>query len=187
MIIGLSQRVLYHKSRAYDSIDHGWYSWLVDHTLFCVANRTDQDFLQLAQHLDMFIITGGDDSAIRRTVELKLATAMLQLGKPILGVCHGCLLLTDVLGGTVGEISGHQDTEHPAWYNGQEISLNSFHTLYINTPPSSATVLVTDHQGNCESWIDGKIAGIMWHPERMIGAWLPLEIHGFFNSKPDLC
>ena len=41
--------------------------------LFTVRNTLQQDFDKLADELDMFIITGGDDSTLRRTVETKLA------------------------------------------------------------------------------------------------------------------
>ena len=77
MKIGLTQRVLYHKGRAYDSIEHSWYSYLKNHTLTFIPNRLDQDFEQLAESIDALIITGGDDSVLRRTTELKVASAMM--------------------------------------------------------------------------------------------------------------
>ena len=86
MNIGLTQRVLIHKGRAYDSIEHGWYSYLKDHTLTFIANRTDQDFDKLADNLDLLIITGGDDSVRRRLTELRISTAMFKKQKHILGV-----------------------------------------------------------------------------------------------------
>ena len=85
MKIGLTQRVLYHKGRAYDSIEHGWYSYLKEHTLVFIQNRQDQDFQQLATDIDALIITGGDDSAIRRLTELKLATEVMKQQKPVIG------------------------------------------------------------------------------------------------------
>ena len=177
MKIGLSQRVFYHKGRAYDAIEHGWYSYLKNHTLVPLPNRLDQEFHHLAQELDAFIITGGDDSAIRRTTELKLATAIMAEQKPVVGICHGCFLLTDVLGGTVGEIDNHADTEHTINYFGQQINVNSYHTLSVDKTHKGATILATDNQGYCESWIDGNLAGVVWHPERMAIPFLPTEIN----------
>lgn len=177
MKIGLSQRVFYYKGRAYDAIEHGWYSYLKNHTLVPIPNRLDQEFHHLAQELDAFIITGGDDSAIRRTTELKLATAIMAEQKPVVGICHGCFLLTDVLGGTVGEIDNHADTEHTIDYFGQQINVNSYHTLSVDKTHKSATILATDNQGYCESWIDGNLAGVVWHPERMAIPFLPTEIN----------
>ena len=182
MNIGLTQRVLFHKNRAYDSIEHGWYSYLKEHTLIFIANRTDQDFEKLAEELDALILTGGDDSAIRKTVELKIATQMMVRQKPIIGVCHGCFLLTDSLGGTVGSCITHMDTSHIVYYFGDEHTVNSHHTLQIKEPHKNATVLTVDPEGYCESWIDGNIAGIVWHPERMLVPWVPEEIEDLLKE-----
>ena len=176
MKIGLTQRVLYHKGRSYDSIEQGWYSYLKEHALVCVPNYLDQDFDRLSEELDILIITGGDDSAIRRATELKLASRMMLQRKPILGVCHGAFLLTDVLNGQVGYKDGHQDTEHSVYYNDQSQAVNSFHTLCITQAPDTAQVLVVDCDQHCEAWIDHNIAAVVWHPERMASPWLPDEI-----------
>ena len=177
MKIALSQRVFYHKGRAYDAIEHAWYSYLKNHTLVPIPNTLEQDFQDLAQELDAFVITGGDDSAIRRTVELKLATAMMKQLKPVVGICHGCFLLTDVLGGQVVEIGDHMDSEHVINYYNQQIIVNSYHTLSVDKPHTSATILATDSQGHCEAWIDQNLAGVVWHPERMAVPFLPTEIN----------
>ena len=176
MKIGLSQRILYHKGRAYDSVEHGWYSYLKEHTLFYLPNRLDQDFDRVADLLDSFIITGGDDSTLRRTVETKLATAMMQRNKPVVGVCHGAFLLIDLLGGVVEDVDTHMDQLHPVLYFGEAKLVNSFHNIAIKKLHSTGTVLCTDQTGNIESWIDQKLAGIVWHPERMSNPWIPEEI-----------
>lgn len=180
MNIGLSQRVLLHKNRAYDALEQGWYSYLKAHTLFPIANRPNQDFHQLADQLDCFIITGGDDSTIRRITEVRLATYMIARQKPVIGICHGAFLLSELLGGEIAEIGNHADTEHEINYFGELISVNSYHSLAIKTPQKSATILAYDDQGNCESWIDGNTAGIVWHPERMKQPWIPEEIERLF-------
>ena len=176
MKIGLSQRVLFYKDRAYDSIEHGWYSWLKEHTLFSIANRRDQDFLKLAAELDAFIITGGDDSAVRRSVELNLATLMVAQNKPVVGVCHGCFLITDILQGQVGDIDDHMDAEHLVIYNNQQYNVNSYHTRCIDQAPPGAQILATDLNGRCEAWIKECIGAVVWHPERMAEPWIPPEI-----------
>lgn len=136
----------------------------------------DQDFDNLAKTLDAFIITGGDDSILRRTVETKLAGKMLAQQKPIIGICHGAFLLTELLGGMVTDIITHRDTSHKVYYFGDEHIVNSYHSLCIEQPHNKATVLVVDAEGYCESWIDGNIAAVVWHPERMSEPWLPEEI-----------
>tara|TARA_R110000803_G_scaffold107282_3_gene175455 strand:- start:223 stop:780 length:558 start_codon:yes stop_codon:yes gene_type:complete len=184
MRIGLSQRVLLHKNRAYDSLDQGWYRYLKDHTLFAVPNNPDQlDFGKLSKELDAFIITGGDDSTVRRVTETRLATHMLAKHKPIIGICHGAFLLTELMGGKLMEVEQHTDTEHVVNYFGDLKTVNSFHSWGIVEPHNTATTLVTDLNGNCEAWIDNRapLAGIVWHPERMQDPWIPDEISTFFN------
>lgn len=181
MKIGLSQRILYHKGNIYDSIEHGWYSYLKEHMLYFVPNKLEQDFDKLADELDMFIMTGGDDSILRRTVEIKLSTKIMQRDKPIIGICHGAFLLTDLLGGEVNSIDNHRDTNHSVYYFGDEHYVNSYHSLTITKPHSTATSLVVDANGNCEAWIDKKLAGVVWHPERMESPWLPDEIQTLFK------
>ena len=176
MKIGLTQRVLLHRNRAYDSLEHGWYHYLQDHTLLAVANRQDQDFAELVDKLDALIITGGDDSTVRRATEIKLAKLMFVARKPVIGICHGAFLLTDLLGGIVSDIANHSNTIHEVKYAGQTYSVNSYHTLCIDTPHSRAQVLAVDPEGHCESWIDGNIAAVVWHPERMLTPWIPDEI-----------
>ena len=184
MRIGLTQRVLYHRGRAYDATEHGWYQYLKEHTLVPVPNGLDQDFAAWAQELDALIITGGDDSAIRRSTELKLATQFHLLKKPILGVCHGAFLMTEVLGGSVEPVEGHLDTEHSVFYFGEMHSVNSYHNQSIRKLHRSATELVVDSTGNCEAWIDSTIAGVVWHPERQTTPWLPDEIKSLiFKEK----
>ena len=183
MKIGLTQRILYHKGRAYDSIEHGWYSYLDEHMLSFIRNDVVQDFDSLADSLDCLIITGGDDSTLRRVVETKIASRMLQRNKPIIGICHGAFLLTDLMGGIVTDVITHMDTSHSVWYFGEEKTVNSYHNLCISTPPEKSTVLAVDSEGYCESWIDGKIAAVVWHPERMEVPWLPDEIESLLKRK----
>ena len=182
MNIGLTQRVLFHNKKAYDSIEHGWYRFLKEHTLFFLPNRLDQDFAELANTLDCLIITGGDDSALRRTTELKLATEMMKQQKPIIGVCHGCFLLQDVLGGDIVDIDNHHNTEHIVIYNDKKFTVNSYHVLSIKKLHSSGKVLAVDEDNNIEAWIDNNIAGVVWHPERMETPWLPTEIEELLGN-----
>jgi gamma-glutamyl-gamma-aminobutyrate hydrolase PuuD len=149
---------------------------LQEHTLTYIPNRLDQDFEDLADRLDALIITGGDDSALRRNVELKIATQMMYQNKLILGVCHGSFMLQSVLGGQVVEIDDHYNVEHWISYFGELITVNSYHTLAITKIHEHGTVLCVDQDGNCEAWIERNLAGVVWHPERMEKPWLPDEI-----------
>ena len=182
MNLALSQRILHFRKHAYDALGQDWYDYLKSHTITVVPNRLDQDFADLAHNIDAFIITGGDDRPLRRATELKLATELMKQGKPIIGVCHGAFLLTDILGGAIEVKDGHRDgVEHPVIYDGTEYQVNSFHGLYIRQPHGQARILATDPDGDCEAWIDGRVAGVVWHPERMNSPWLPPEISDLFS------
>lgn len=176
MRIALSQRINYIKGRAYDSNDHGWYTLLSGHNLFFVPNTLNQDFDLVADNSDSFIITGGDDSDLRRTIELKLATKMMQRNKPVVGICHGAFLLAEMIGGDIVEIDNHLDVDHPIFYHNEVLEVNSHHNLGIKSMPNKVEVICKDYLGNVEAFVDGNLAGIVWHPERMEKPWLPPEI-----------
>lgn len=176
MKIALSQRIIYHNGNTYDATEHGWYKLLRGHNIFFMPNTLEQDFDAIADSVDSFIITGGDDSALRRSVELRLATKIMQRNKPVVGICHGAFLITDLLGGEVEEISNHHDIDHYIMYRGEAIKVNSYHSLGIKKLHNTGTVLCTADTGEIEAFIDGKLAGIVWHPERMKEPWIPPEI-----------
>ena len=172
MRIGLTQRVLLHRDRAYDSLEHSWYEYLQGHTLVSIPNRLPIS----CPDLDALIITGGDDHPIRNQVEHKLIDIMLARNIPIIGVCHGCQLLTQRLHGSVVPVEDHQDSYHEVDYHGEQYLVNSYHKLRIEQPPPGSTVLAHDPDGHAEAWIHGRTAGIMWHPERMTQPWWPDEV-----------
>ena len=172
MRIGLTQRVLWHRDRAYDSLEHSWYEYLQGHTLIPIPNRLCTKF----PDIDLLIVTGGDDHPVRNQIEHELIDSMLSCDLPIIGVCHGCQLLTQRLHGSVVPVEDHQDSYHEVTYHGQQHLVNSYHKLRIEQSPPGATVLARDPDGYAEAWIQGRIAGVMWHPERMAQPWIPREI-----------
>ncbi len=172
MRIGLTQRVLFHRGRAYDSLEHSWYEYLQGHTLVSIPNRLCTPF----PDIDLLIITGGEDHPIRNQIEHELVNSMLARDLPIIGVCHGCQLLTQRLGGSLVPADDHMDSYHEVLYYGQQHLVNSYHTLRIDRSPPGATVLAQDPDGYVEAWIQERTAGVMWHPERMIQPWIPPEI-----------
>ena len=172
MRIGLTQRVLLHRDRAYDSLEHSWYEFLQGHTLVSIPNRLPISI----PDLDLLIITGGDDHPVRNQVEHELIDVMLTRNIPVIGICHGCQLLTTKLGGTVVPVDGHMDSYHEVKCHGEPHLVNSYHQLRIEQPPPLAIVLARDPDNYPEAWIHGRTAGIMWHPERMTQPWIPQEI-----------
>jgi GMP synthase-like glutamine amidotransferase len=178
MKIGLTQRVLFHRRQAHDSLDHAWYEYLAGHELVVIPNRLPVEITEL----DALIITGGDDHHIRNHVEHELASRMFLCNLPVIGICHGCQLLTQKLGGAVVPVDDHQDCYHEVFYQDEPHLVNSYHKLRIEKVPPGATVLAHDPDGYVEAWIQGRTAGIMWHPERMAQPWIPLEISRLLSN-----
>ena len=176
MLIGLTQRVLFHKNRAYDSLEHSWYSCLKDHKLVAIPNTitTNADF-------DLLIVTGGNNHPSRDKVESNLVQQMIEKEKPIIGICHGAFMLTALFGGKICKTDKHMDCEHHVVADNKAYIVNSYHTLQIENPPPSATILATDYNGYCESWIYKNIGAIVWHPERMDYPFWPNEIEKLFT------
>jgi len=166
MKIGLTQRVITVNNQHYDSTDQDWYSYFGQHELIQIQNNPTQDLATLADSLDLLVITGGNAPRERIKVELELTRIMMDDGKPILGICHGAFLLTELFGGNVAECNGHHNTVHNVTMDKNTVEVNSFHNLQITTAPPVATVLAVDEDGFCESWIHNNIAAIAWHPER---------------------
>ena len=177
MRIGLTQRVLTHNGQVHDSLDHNWYRLLKGHELIPIPNREDLDYESFAKSLDLLIITGGSNEEIRVTTEVSLATEVSRLGKPILGVCHGAFLLTEILGGSTKECEGHLNTEHLIYGDTPtHVRVNSFHNICIDKHPPNSVYLYLDDNGNIESWIKDNICAIVWHPERMSMPFIPDKI-----------
>jgi gamma-glutamyl-gamma-aminobutyrate hydrolase PuuD len=172
MKVGLTQRVIFHQGRGYDSLDHAWYKYLSGHEMIVIPNRLPVEITDL----DVLIITGGDNHPMRDQVEHELVDSMSSRDLPVIGICHGCQLLTQRLGGSVVPVEDHQDSYHEVFYQEQRHLVNSYHKLRIELSPPGATVLAHDPDGYAEAWIQGRIAGVMWHPERMAQPWIPREI-----------
>ena len=90
----------------------GGLPWIVPFTTKTVALK------EIAHHLDGLILTGGGDiapyvygeeprvglgevSPLRDQVEIDLLKAMLDLHKPVLGICRGIQVINAALGGTL--------------------------------------------------------------------------------------
>lgn len=182
MIVGVSQRITYIKQRPYDCIEHSYYSFLKNNIIFPIPNKTSIEATQIADMIDVLVLTGGDDSSLRRVSEIKMASEMLQRKKPIVGICHGSFLLADLLGATIEQCDGHLDSEHDIHTpTGEVYKVNSFHSQTIKTLPKTATILATDVEGNIEAWRDGNIYGITWHPQRSESMFLFDEVKAILN------
>ena len=177
MKIGLSQRVLTHNKQVHDSLDRNWYVLLRGHELVPIPNREDLNYQSLAESLDLLILTGGGNERIRLETEISIATEMSKLGKPILGICHGAFLLTEIFEGkTKSGKENHHNVNHLVYGKESSRMVNSFHNIAIDKHPPNSVLLYSDEDDDCESWIMDNICAIVWHPERMTIPYIPEEI-----------
>jgi gamma-glutamyl-gamma-aminobutyrate hydrolase PuuD len=176
MRIGLSQKILNHNGIPHDAIDHGWYTLLNGHSLYFLPNTTNQDFAHVSDNLDSLILTGGESSELRNSIELSLANKMIERGKPVVGIAQGGLAIADILGATLEPIKKHVTENYPIIYHGEVIEVTGDHRTGILKNETSVEVLCTDYNGYTEAFIKDNIAGLLWNPERMQNPWIPPEI-----------
>lgn len=176
MRIAVSQTITYINDTAHDTICHGWYKILRGHNIFFVPNTTEQDLDLVANNSDSFIITDGIKYPLKRTIEFKLASKMIQLGKPVVGIGEGAFLVNEILEGTVEEIKNHNNTIHPIFYHREVLEVTSNHTHGIVKVADNTNILCRDYLGYVEAFIDGNLAGVVWNPELMEKPWIPPEI-----------
>lgn len=177
--IAITQRIIEQNSFKYDCISHNWYSYLHKHTLNTIQNQINQDFEKIVDTNDLIIFSGGDPDPVRDHVETTLYELALKKDKPIFGVCHGLQCLTMLMGGTISPIDGHLNTGHYVTdiVTNTKRWVNSYHRFKVSQLPADVTVLATDPDGNCESFIRKNIGGVMWHPEREPFIWIPQQFN----------
>jgi gamma-glutamyl-gamma-aminobutyrate hydrolase PuuD len=176
MKIGVSKSIINYNGFTYDAIDQGWYNILKGHNVFCIPNTLNQDFNAVADDLDSLILTGGEYTEIRTSVELALVRKMTAHNKPIIGIANSAFEIAEGIGGELESIERHSEIDHPIFYHREVLEVNSYHTKCIKNLPKSANVLCLDYLGNVEAFINNNVAGIVWNPEKMVKPWIPPEI-----------
>ena len=162
----------------FDSFERGFYSLFREHELTALINKKNQNFNNLAAEHDLLVLSGGDDHPQRLITEIEMIKQFRMRKKPILGICHGAFLLTQLMGGQCVSVEGHRRTEHPVWYKYEQRLVNSYHGSGITSAPTDAKVLVTDDNGLIESWQFENVMAVVWHPERDLTLhWLPDEFY----------
>jgi len=178
MNIGFTQRIFYYNDIAYDCLEHGWQQLLSGHTHFSIANNPEQDFSTLIRDLDFVIFTGGDASPTRLKTEIKLLTECYKQRKPVLGVCHGALLINQLEEGINMNCEGHYDTQHQVVMHNRLYTVNSFHQNKILKLADDFDAVAVADDGDVEAFKHKTktVWGIIWHPERMKNPVLPDDL-----------
>jgi gamma-glutamyl-gamma-aminobutyrate hydrolase PuuD len=133
--------------------------------------------------INALILTGGEDigvSPVRDATERELLQHFTRQGRPMFGVCRGLQLMWTELGGDLEVKSGHVAVRHRVRY-ARETALhiedrlgevNSFHGFSLREPAEAlrapVIVFARADDGSAEGvrFGDGRMAGVMWHPER---------------------
>jgi N5-(cytidine 5'-diphosphoramidyl)-L-glutamine hydrolase len=133
--------------------------------------------------INALILTGGEDigvSLVRDATERALLRHFLRNDRPVLGVCRGLQLMWTEIGGEIEHKEGHVAARHPVRYL-REASLditdsmaevNSFHGFSLRESAEAmrepVIVFARADDGTAEGvrFCNGRMAGVMWHPER---------------------
>lgn len=159
----------------FDALERSWYKFLSKHYLTPVPNL---GIIDKSVEFDCLVLTGGPDSIERHLTEDLLFHHARELGKPIIGFCHGAFAVNDLTGGINGLIDGHVQTEHEILIDGKIQTVNSYHGQSIQKLGNDMEKLGMDLDGNIEAFKHKHepIYGVVWHPERMTTPVLPKEV-----------
>ncbi len=130
------------------------------------------------------ILSGGDDWGVfpeRDAAERELFLLARRASLPVLGVCRGAQVVNRLMGGNTGTGFGqkHAGTRHivrispgGGWLpeSARSLEVNSYHNCGIErqdlAPGLTPWAFADDGSVEAFGDADGRLAGIMWHPER---------------------
>ena len=126
------------------------------------------------------IFSGGEDwgqAPARDTTEEALFAWAREVGVPVFGVCRGAQVINMLMGGRLGACEEHVAVRHPVELarpvaGSSRHGVNSFHALGIPpdglAPGLEALAVAPDGTVEAFTGAGGRIAAVMWHPEREI-------------------
>jgi GMP synthase (glutamine-hydrolysing) len=123
------------------------------------------------------IILSGGPKSVRENGAPKCDAAVLTLGMPVLGICYGMQLMTDLLGGTVAPAS-HREFGHATVHvtnpsarllNGlpDDLRVWASHGDYVEAAPAGFAVVATSANAPVAAIEapDRNLYGLLFHPE----------------------
>ncbi|WP_315763780.1 MULTISPECIES: gamma-glutamyl-gamma-aminobutyrate hydrolase family protein [unclassified Bradyrhizobium] len=179
-LVAMTMRDTYVRERgeARDCLEVAWWPFLRACNLAPICIPNDPTIaVELLDHIDVagLILTGGGDvwlndkACARDEVEEISIARMIEIDMPVIGICRGLQKMCAVYGGSLQPITGHVRTSHRIFGPSGERHVNSFHNYQIDRVPDGFEAKAWAEDGSIE-WIahrTRRLAGIMWHPERM--------------------
>lgn len=172
MKIAISQRQVEINGFVYDCLEQGWYELFLGHEIIPVPNLNN-----IGLDVDMLVLSGGETTDARYQTEVACTAWAIENDVPVLGVCHGAFLLNFLYSGTNAKTLGHQNTKHTVHMEGQEHTVNSYHSMMIQELGIGLDV-IAHYNTVVEAFKHSELPvwGIVWHPERMEDPVLPSDL-----------
>lgn len=180
-IIAITQRVVVdprHGERR-DCLDQRWTAFLRACGLVPLPVPNDPaaaTMLVDAASVRGVLLTGGNDLSAyggdapeRDETENALLDFAERTGRPALGVCRGMQVIQNRFGVPLQRIEGHVTKRQIVCIDGEHAEVNSYHNYgsKVTRPPLDVWGVAEDDVVEAVRHPNGKILGIMWHPERL--------------------
>ena len=162
-----------------DALDHRWTEFFDACDIVPILVPNDPAVARkivLRARPQGIVLSGGNDlvklggnAPERDSTERTLLEFALSHKVPILGVCRGAQFIIDSFGGALRPVRNHVRNNHFIEFEGHKILVNSFHRFGASELPEELVVSARSEDGIVEAFAHGtkKVAGIMWHPERV--------------------
>ncbi|MEV4237150.1 gamma-glutamyl-gamma-aminobutyrate hydrolase family protein [Nocardia sp. NPDC049737] len=162
-----------------DTLDHRWAEFLIACGLVPIAvpnNPTAAGHLLITVPTAGVLLTGGNDLTAyggtapeRDATERLLLTSALRQHRSVLGVCRGMQMLQHHFGVSLARVSQHAGVDHDIDVQGTPRRVNSYHRWAACDSAEPLDVWARAADGVVESVgsHELRVAGIMWHPERV--------------------
>jgi gamma-glutamyl-gamma-aminobutyrate hydrolase PuuD len=180
-LIAISQRVTLDRQfgERRDCLDQAWTKFMTACGLTSILMPNDQEAAQRlcnAVPIGGILLTGGNDLSAyggdapeRDATENALIDIAEDRALPVLGVCRGMQMIQHRFGVQLERVTGHVATRQIISIDGAPAEVNSFHNLGATKtrPPLEAWAFADDGVVKAVRHTNGRMMGIMWHPERL--------------------
>jgi gamma-glutamyl-gamma-aminobutyrate hydrolase PuuD len=166
MRIAITQRVLQHKGRFYDSLEQSWWDLLQSHQLIPIPNTSHYNLQQTLETADLIILSGGEGNDARVQVEQTILKYVDEHKTPVLGVCRGMHIVSGKYGLELEDTDSHMDTYHEITMDNEEYLVPSHHSLVVKEN-DKVKVIARDAENYVEAFQVDNYTCMQWHPERM--------------------